>query len=136
MTQTEILNKIDRIHEKGLDAIRDRNFESYMSIFAEDLSYKQLNGKVIDKKRLTNDQKRYFSRIVSANSSYQRITYTYNNDLFSETLQQEAEISIRVFAFFKKTINVMRKATYDWSKIKDDWKIINVEILEEQQNQD
>jgi len=131
MTVDKITKTIDRIHETCFESIRKKNLSSYMSVFDKDVTYKQYNGQVVGKSQLANDQKRYFSRIKSVKNSYERIDWVQNYNRFSETLIQQAEISIRVFIFFKKTWKVVRKGIYDWSNISGEWKIVKVNILEE-----
>ena len=131
MDAKELLLKIDNIHEKGLAAIRQKNLPAYMSIFSDDIEYTQIDGKTIKKAQFLKDQKAYFLRLVYSNSSYERLSYEIKDNEFEEILLQNAEISIRVFIFFKKTWIVKRKGNYCWTLSNNQLKIKKVKILEE-----
>ena len=102
-----------------------------MDTFADDLQYKQTNGKTIGKKQLATDVKRYFTKVKSLSGNYQRTEISFQEGKITERLTQHSEISIRVFIFFTKKWNVERKGIYKWKIINGDWKIFNVEVLNE-----
>ncbi|PKV52300.1 hypothetical protein ATE84_4411 [Aquimarina sp. MAR_2010_214] len=132
MTVDNILKIIDETHSLAIKSMIQKNLSEYMSVFADELLYKQLNGKIINKKQLTKDTEKYFSRVLSVKSNYKRINHKLETCKFSETLIQEAEVTIRVFIFFRKKWKVLRKGIYKWSMSNQEWKITEVDILEEQ----
>ncbi|WP_438424732.1 hypothetical protein [Aquimarina macrocephali] len=134
MNTNTTLKEIDNIHSLAIESANQKNLSGYMSVFADELLYKQLDGKIIGKKQLTKDTKKYFSRISSTKSSYKRIDSKLEAYKFSETLIQEAEVTIRIFIFFRKKWKVSRKGIYNWSIINGKWKITEVDVLEEQIN--
>ena len=56
--------EIDTIHLSANNALRNKNFEWYAQHFSNDLKYKQLDGRTIDKKKLISDIAVYFDRIL------------------------------------------------------------------------
>jgi len=132
MVNTELLlAEIDNSHSIANDALKNRMFENYIDVFGDDLKYKQLDGKIIDKARLSTDIKFYFNRVINYTSSFDRLSFMIEKDVIIEELIQHASISLKVFFFFSKTWKVQRKGIYKWKSIDNSWKIINVEILEE-----
>ena len=131
-TDTEnTLNEIDKIHLLSSEAIEQKQFDDYINIFSEKLTYKQFNGKIIDKKQLTKDTIVYFSRLKTLKSKYERKNYSIEGNRFTENLIQQATVSITVFFFFTKKWTIEREGTYEWNKTEDNWKIEKVEILKE-----
>lgn len=131
MVEETLLKAIDNAHAIANQAQQDKNFDKYMGTFANDLLYKQINGKTIGKKQLEADVKRYFTRVKSFSSNYQRTEISFQEEEITERLTQHSEVSIRVFIFFTKKWTVERKGIYKWKMINGDWKIFNVEVLNE-----
>jgi len=131
MVDETLLKAIDNAHAIANKAQQDKNFDKYMDTFADDLQYKQTNGKTIGKKQLATDVKRYFTKVKSLSGNYQRTEISFQEGKITERLTQHSEISIRVFIFFTKKWNVERKGIYKWKIINGDWKIFNVEVLNE-----
>ncbi|WP_062059708.1 hypothetical protein [Aquimarina longa] len=120
-TTDHILRTIDKTHALAQEAMSQKNLSQYMSVFANELSYKALNKKVITKQQLTKDTKKYFSRILSFKNNYKRINYTIEYNKLFETLIQKAKICIRVFFFFKKNMdyNSKRNLHMDTSRLEN-----------------
>lgn len=126
-----VLKEIDKIHQFSYEAIEQKRFDDYITIFSEKLTYKQGNGKIIDKKQITKDTKVYFNRLKTVKSKYQRKDYSIEGNRFTEHLIQKTTVSIKVFFFFTKKWTIEREATYKWYKIEDNWKIEKVDIFKE-----
>lgn len=78
------------------------------------------------------DQKKYFSRLVDVKSEYKMLSFERKEDLLEETIEQNTELAIRVFIFFKKKWKVKRRGIYSWTLLGgDELKIRKVKILEE-----
>ncbi|WP_184548015.1 hypothetical protein [Mucilaginibacter sp. FT3.2] len=131
MIDETLIQEIDNMHKVANDAQQHKNFNSYMNVFTDNLQYKQLSGKTIEKKQLANDVKRYFERVKSISGSYQRKEINSNAGKVTEKLIQHSQVSIRVFVFFSKNWTVEREAIYDWVKENSEWKIYRVEVLAE-----
>ena len=134
MTKEEIEIIIDNLHIKANQDIKNKNIDEYMSIFDDDLKYTQLNGKTINKNRLIQDQKKYWSCILEINNNYERLDCHLDNDLFIENLTQIATVWVRSFVFFRKKWTFRRKGKYVWRHINGQWRICQVNILEEKIN--
>jgi hypothetical protein len=126
-----VITEIDKTHLAANLALKNRDFDAYLGYFSDDLTYKQLNGKTIDKDQLSDDTKRYFYRIKSFDSKYTRLSSSFENDLFSEKLVQKATATVRIFIFFSKKWSVEREGIYKWKKADGDWKIFDVEVTRE-----
>lgn len=131
MDNEKILNEIDEMHQLSNEALVQKRFDDYINIFSDNLIYKQLNAKIIDKKQLTKDISSYFSRLKIATSHYERKDFSIEGNRFTETLIQNATASIKIFFFFKKNWTVEREGKYQWIKNGDNWKIEKVEVLNE-----
>ena len=110
MTKDEVEIIVDDLHTKANQDIKNKSLGEYMSVFSEDLRYTQVNGKTINKKKLTEDQRKFWSRIIELNSKVERLDCHYDGDLFTETLTQIATVSIRVFIFFRKNVVLQHQA--------------------------
>jgi hypothetical protein len=131
MESNPIIAEIDLAHTAANFALKNKDFNSYINYFSNDLQYKQLNGKTIDKKQLSKDTQQYFSRIKNYTGKYQRLNFTFDNGIFTETLIQQATVAIRIFIFFTKHWTVERKGIYKWRKENSTWQITDVIIMNE-----
>ncbi len=131
MDNQKILKEIDEMHQFSNEALGQRRFDAYINIFSDNLTYKQINGKTIDKKELAKNTASYFSRLKSSKSRYERMNYSIDGNRITENLIQKAIASIRIFIFFTKTWTVEREGIYEWVKNDENWKIEKVEILNE-----
>ena len=131
MDNEKILKEIDEMHQFSNEALGQKRFDAYINIFSDNLTYKQLNGKIIDKKQLAKDTTFYFSRLRTSKSQYERKDFSIEGNRFTENLIQKATVSIKVFLFFTKKWTIERTGIYEWIKIEGNWKIEKVEILNE-----
>lgn len=131
MDNEKTIKEIDKMHQRSNEALEQKRMEAYLNIFSDNLTYKQLNGKTINKKELTKNTISYFSRLKTSNSEYKRKDFSIEKNRFTEHLIQKATASIRVFIFFTKTWTIEREGIYEWIKTEEDWKIEKVEILNE-----
>lgn len=131
MENEVLIEEINSAHISANQDLRDKNFESYAGHFSNDLEYKQLNGRVINKKKLISDISFYFDRVVSSTSEYERLSFQVANDQISERLVQKSKIALRVFIFFSRKWTIEREAMYNWKKNNDKWEISRVEVINE-----
>ena len=131
MDTNSTIAEIDNTHLAANLALKNKDFAAYIGHFSDDLKYKQLNGKTIDKRQLSNDTQRYFDRIKTYTGAYDRLNYSVDNDLFIEKISQRVTVTIGVFIFFSKKWTVEREGIYKWKKINGKWEILDVEITSE-----
>lgn len=105
----KILHEIDERHQFSNEALVQKRFDDYINIFSDNLIYKQLNGKIIDKNQLTKDISSYFSRLKIATSHYERKDFSIEGNRFTETMIQKATASIRIFFFFLGRIGQLKE---------------------------
>ncbi len=131
MVANPTIAEIDNARLAAYLALEKRDFATYMGCFSNDLKYKQLNGKIIDKRQLSNDTKRYFDRIKTNTGRYDRLNSSIDGGLFTEKIIQKTTVTIRIFILFSKKWTVEREGTYKWKKVDGEWKISDVEITSE-----
>jgi hypothetical protein len=131
MEINQIIAEIDTAHSAANLAQKNKDIGTYIGCFSNDLKYKQLNGKIIDKKQLLQDVQSYFDRVRSHISTYDRVSSSVGSDLFIEKIVQKAIVTISVFIFFSKTWTVEREGIYEWKKEDGHWKISTVEVTSE-----
>lgn len=131
MEEDLVLEEIEKQHLLANEALKNKELTTYLLLFSEELQYKQLNGNTIDKKQLTEDTKKYFTRIRKVSNSYDRLEYSINGSLFTERLIQKSQVGIRVFVFFTKNWKLEREGIYTWEKTNGEWRIIKVKIVNE-----
>jgi hypothetical protein len=131
MNTEKILKEIDEMHLFSKESLEQKRFNDYISVFLDDLTYKQLNGRVIDKMQLAKDTNLYFSRLKSSTSQFERKDYSINGNRFTENLIQKSTASIKVFFFFIKKWTIEREGIYEWIHSDGNWRIEKVEILSE-----
>ena len=91
------IQEIDAAHKAANNALGLKQFDNYISVFADNLEYKQLNGEIIGKQRLTKDIKNYFGRIRKSSGEFERIDFSNENGKIVEKVLQRAKATIRVF---------------------------------------
>ena len=131
MDTNPTIAEIDKARLAAYLALENKDFATYMGCFSDDLKYKQLNGKIIDKRQLSDDTKRYFDRITTNTGTYDRLNSSVDDGLFTETIIQKTIVIISVFIFFSKKWTVEREGIYKWKKVNGEWKISDVEITSE-----
>src|SRR5688572_29411734 len=110
------IEEIDRAHASANLALKNKDFDAFIDHFSYNLKYKQLNGKTIDKRKVTTDTKKYFDRIQNYSSHYDRLNSFFDKGLFVEKLLQKSTVAMRVFIFFSKKWTVEREGIYKWEK--------------------
>lgn len=64
-----VIKEIDHAHVSANDAMRKKDFASYADHFSNDLKYKQLDGRTIDRTALMGDVASYFGRVRSTTAT-------------------------------------------------------------------
>ena len=102
MEITLIISEIENAHSVANLSLQNKDFASYMGNFSDKLKYKHINSKTIDKNQLAKDTQQYFNRIQGCRTNYDRLNFSLDIDLFTETLVQRATVSLKVFIFFQR----------------------------------
>lgn len=131
MDTEKILKEIDKMHQFSNETLGQKRFDAYINVFSDNLTYKQLNGRIIDKMQLAKDTAFYFGRLKSFTSQYERKNYSNTEKRFTENLIQKSTVSIKVFFFFIKKWTIEREGIYEWINNDGNWRIEKVEILNE-----
>src|SRR6266850_7553750 len=123
--------ELDAAHGKAKDAYCQRNAETYMEVFAGDLSYRQADGTVIGRDQLANDVRAQLLRLCSAETTFVREGLEVAGEEATELLRQTASVTTRHFAVIRRTWNIERLGRYVWLRTKEGWRIRAVDVLKE-----
>jgi hypothetical protein len=121
--------QLDAEHEKAKRSYQARDVGGYMAIFAQDLRYRQPNGKTIGHAELARDIASQLASVESAESSYLRESLEIGPNRATEILRQTATVKTRRFLLFRHTWHVERRGRYEWVKVPEGWRIREVEVL-------
>ena len=98
-SQHDIELDLDRIHELARTQFLERNIDAYMSIFSKQLSYRQLDGRVIGVRELSKDVTRQFRSVSAADWMFIRKSITVENGRPIEELIQTGYMATTAFGF-------------------------------------
>jgi ketosteroid isomerase-like protein len=126
-----IAAELDAVHSQAKQAFQAKDLNAYMDVFSPQLTYKQADGRVIDRDQLTRDVADQFASVRSMNTSYFRESIEASDSKVTEVLQQTAWAEVGAFTMFRRKWKIQRRGRYVWTKTSDGWKIIYVEIMEE-----
>jgi len=123
--------ELDAEHRKAKANYQAKDLDAYMSIFAQDLRYRQPDGRIIGREELARDVESQLSAMVSTNSSYVRETLVVQGDRATEVLFQKAFVTSRHLVLFRRSWRVERRGRYEWVRLPEGWRIQEVEVLVE-----
>ena len=126
------LAELDGMHARATAAFERRDLAAYRELFAPGLSYRQADGRVIDRAKLMADVDAQFRRINWFRSSFVRERIELADDRATETLAQIGSVGVTAFRVVHRTWDLMRRGRYTWRKQRGRWLIEAVEVLEEQ----
>lgn len=119
------------MHQRAREAFLRKDAGAYMDIFAPSLTYRQADGKVIGRDKLASQVRHQLSVVSSVENSYVSESLEAEGDRATEILAQTAFIEIVHFAVVRRRLSLHRRGRYAWSRIGGEWRIVEVEVLEE-----
>ena len=122
---------LDERHEAVRQAFLGRNLEAYRAAFSAGLSYRQADGRVIDRDRLMRDVAAQFRRLDWAESRSVREALAVEGAEVTETVRQTALGEVSAFGLVGRTWQVDRRARWTWAIENGVWTIVRVEVLSE-----
>lgn len=128
---SQITAELDEMHAHAKAAFERRDLSGYRELFAPELTYRQADGRVINRGRLMSDVEAQFHRLSWVRSSYERETIEYEGDRVIEVLTQTATVGATAFLVLHRTWELLRRGRYTWRKQAGRWRIEAVEVLEE-----
>lgn len=133
MTSHEPAAELDAMHDRARAAFLARDLDGYREIFAPALSYRQADGRVIDRDQLMRDVADQLRRFDRVRSSFTRehLDVGAGGDRATETLTQEVAAGVTVFVVVHRAWRLTRRARYAWARREGRWQIDAVEVLEE-----
>lgn len=126
-----IIKEIDAIHQKANSAFENKNISDYTSRFDENVTYKNADATAFDKKELIYQTEKYFKKTKSINTTYYRIKSSIENDVFTEKIARKSIVYLKGLLFSKKQ-TIQTEEIFQWKKLNEEWKIIEVEITLEE----
>ena len=124
---------LDAIRASAQRALLEKDLVRYMSLFSPQLTYRQLDGRTIDRTRLAHDVQRQLETLESPGSRSQRQSLELTDMGAVEIINQEASATATAFGgLLRREFRVRRKGRYVWTQTAGEWYIAEVEILEEQ----
>jgi hypothetical protein len=123
--------ELDAMHAEAKAAFERRDLTRYRDLFAPELTYRQADGRVIDRDRLMRDVGAQFRRLSRVRSSFLREQIEADGDRATEVLTQTASIGSTAFLVVHRTWELTRRGRYTWRRNGERWLIEAVEILEE-----
>jgi len=129
----ELGGLLDARRARARLALIEKDLIGYMALFSPELTYRQLDGRTIDRTRLAQDVQRQIETLENAESVPHRESLELTDIGAVEIVAQEATATASAFGgLLKREFRVLRKGRYIWKRIADEWCIAMVEILEEQ----
>jgi hypothetical protein len=97
------------------------------------LRYKQLNGQVIGFERLASDMQRQLGLLTNLRTRQQRSELHVEPDEIRETSIRVAWVTMKLFGPIHQLWSLRRKSAVTWRIHSGQWKIVEADVLEEQQ---
>ncbi len=127
----EVAAELDDAHGEAKAAFNRKDLRAYMSLFSPDLRYRQFDGRVIDRDRLTQDVQAQFSRLGATSGTFVREKIELADGKAIEILCQTASACATAFFVLHRIWDVSRRGRYVWKLYDGRWVIEDVEVLEE-----
>lgn len=128
---TETIAELDAMHAKAKAAFERRDIAAYRELFAPALTYRQADGRTIDRDRLMSDVHVQFRRFSWVRSSFVREHIEVKVERVTEILIQTGSVGATAFLVVHRTWELVRRGRYIWGKQGGRWMIEAVEVLEE-----
>jgi hypothetical protein len=123
--------ELKAIHQRAKEAFQRKDLAAYMEVFSPTLTYKQPDGKVIGRDRLTRQVKEQLDALGSVESSYECESLQVESDRTTEILRQTASTEMVHLSVIRRRWHLVRRARYVWKRVDSEWQIAEVEVLEE-----
>lgn len=127
-----IISAINEIHKKADQALENKDVTAYTAMFDDSLTYTPAEGIALNKRDYTIDLKKYFSHIKEIHTSYYRIKYSFEDEVFTEKIARKSVILKPRLLIFSKKQTIQTEEIYDWKNVKGEWKVMAIEITLEE----
>ena len=128
----EVLASLDHRHRESYAAFDKRDLAVYMDLFSAGLTWRGVDGRLIDFETLKRQVAHQFARGVERlSSSYSRDAVSADEAEIIETLTQTARIRLSAFAVVRREMTLERRGSYRWSFTAGVWRVVAVEIASE-----
>jgi len=127
----KVAAELKAMHQRAKEAFLRKDAGAYMDIFAPSLKYGQADGKVIGRDKLAAQVRHQLRTVSSVENSYVCEKLEMEGERAIEILEQTASAEIVHLGFIRRRISLHRRGRYSWERIGGEWKIVEVEVLEE-----
>ncbi len=131
--ETELLlATINETHQKLNQALENKDAAAYLKYFDQSLQYTGADSITLDKHAFATELKRNFSRFINIHTSHYRIKSSFSDVVFTEKIARKSIIKARKLLIFSKKQTVQTEEIYHWQNIENEWRIVKVEIVLEE----
>ena len=123
--------ELDAMHAEAKAAYERRDLSAYRDLFAPGLTYRQADGRVIDRDRVMSDVGAQFRRPCRIHSSFSREEIESDGDRATEILTQTVSVGATAFLIVHRTWELIRRGRYTWIRHAGRWRIEAVDVIEE-----
>ncbi|MBB6237010.1 hypothetical protein HDC90_001627 [Pedobacter sp. AK013] len=127
-----ILSAINEIHKKADQALESKDVTAYTEMFVDGLSYTPAEGPTLSKRDYVLDLKKHFGNLKEVHTSYYRIKYSFEDEIFTEKIARKSVILKPKLLIFSKKQTIQTEEIYHWKNINGEWKVTAVEITLEE----
>lgn len=118
-------------HAEARRAFEARDLAAYRAMFSPALTYRQQDGKVIDRDALMRDVAQQLISLSHINSAYQPDALVIANGEATETLTQTATLQTTAIGILHRSWTLIRRGDYTWIRENGVWVIRRVEVKSE-----
>src|SRR5437660_822496 len=111
-----VASELDAIHACAKVAYCSKDLDGYMRLFAPNVRYRQLDGRVIGRERLRADVGTQLRALSAVRSNYVSERFEIVEGQPVETLIQAASCITRAFGVVHRSWTLHRKARYVWQR--------------------
>jgi hypothetical protein len=129
---SQVTAELDEMHARARAAFERRDLARYRDLFAPGLTYRQADGRVIDRDRLMRDVGDQFRRLSWLRSMFVREQIEFDDERVTEILVQTGSVGSTAFFVVHRVWDLTRRGRYVWGKQAGRWQIEEVEVLQEQ----
>jgi len=127
-----IISAINELHQKADQALESKDVTAYTEMFDDGLSFTPAEGITLNKRDYVLDLKKYFGNIKEIHTSYYRIKFSFEDDIFTEKIARKSVLLKPNLLIFSKKQTIQTEEIYHWKNINGEWKVIAIEIVLEE----
>jgi hypothetical protein len=128
----QVVSELDEMHAQLMGALARKDRHAYRDVFSPELTYRHLDGRVIDRDRLMREVAGQFRYYRKYHWSIVRESIVAEEGRAVEILAGRGHVVVSGFFIVHRIWRLTRRGRYVWKKEEGRWRISEVEVLEEQ----